>query len=97
MFAELIAWARQNYDVVLVDAPPVLSVSDPILLSRFVDGVVLVAAPHAEGLDALTETVRRLSEAKAPIVGVIMTKLNHYEEGYYANTGYAPMPRLTAQ
>jgi succinoglycan biosynthesis transport protein ExoP len=44
-FSELLAWAETDYDQILVDAPPILAVSDPAIIGRMVDGVVLVIRP----------------------------------------------------
>ncbi|MGV2335435.1 MAG UNVERIFIED_CONTAM: CpsD/CapB family tyrosine-protein kinase [Planctomycetaceae bacterium] len=44
-FAAMLAWAETRYEQIVIDAPPVLAVSDPAIVGRLVDAVILVAAP----------------------------------------------------
>ena len=43
--AELLDEARQAYDVIVIDSPPLLAVADPAIVGAVVDGVILVAQP----------------------------------------------------
>ena len=44
-FSELLAWAENTYDQVLIDSPPALVASDAAIMGRLVNGVVLVVHP----------------------------------------------------
>jgi tyrosine-protein kinase len=59
-------------DVVLVEAPPILAVSDPIALSASVDGLVLVTTLHGLRRDTLTAVERSLASFSAPLLGVVI-------------------------
>ena len=44
----MLAWAETKYDQIVVDAPPVLAVSDPAIVGRLVDAVILVVRPDKD-------------------------------------------------
>lgn len=85
-------WAQQlqDYDYVLVDASPVLPVSDAVLLSTQVDGVIIVvkSGTRVEHVQAVKE---QLQTARANIIGVILNKVKlgrgdyYYYHQYYAH------------
>lgn len=90
-FADLVAKSRGGYDLIVVDTPPLLSVSDPLLIASDVDTVLFaVAADETPGRSVL-EALRRLPE---PVQDRIVTLLNRAAvsprepAGYYA--GYGP-------
>jgi len=59
-FSNLIADACTNFDLVLLDSPPVLRVSDSVMLARRADAVVLVAKSNSTLRSAATEAAKRL-------------------------------------
>jgi capsular exopolysaccharide synthesis family protein len=94
---DAIASLRDQYDFIIVDSPPVIPVTDGVVLSREVDGVVLVVKGH----DTPREMVRRardsLQLANAHILGVVINNVDfgwgdffHYEQyyGYYAQPAH---------
>jgi polysaccharide biosynthesis transport protein len=66
------------FDKVIFDSPPVIAVTDPAVLSSSVDAVLLVARAGGTARDLLAATRRRLSDVRAPLLGVI---LNAPDEG----------------
>ncbi|RTR25495.1 tyrosine-protein kinase domain-containing protein [Deinococcus radiophilus] len=85
---------RQNYDIVLIDTPPILKVADTLALARRVDGLVLVAAvgmPQAQVERVVAET----SRLGIRPLGLI---LNRYRGGGITDPyGYGPSPALTLE
>ncbi|HVO27010.1 MAG TPA: polysaccharide biosynthesis tyrosine autokinase [Candidatus Margulisiibacteriota bacterium] len=67
---------RKRYDFIVVDSPPVLAVTDAVVLARVVDGVVLVVKGH----DAPRELIRRarcqLQQAGARFLGVVVNNVD---------------------
>ena len=59
-------------DVVLVEAPPILAVSDPTALSASVDGLILVTTLHGLRRETLTAVERSLASFSAPLLGVVV-------------------------
>lgn len=76
------------YDMILVDTPPLLPVSDPMLLAPHLDGVLLVIKAGATQKDVVRRAVNILSPKEVNVLGVVMNNINHslpyyYEYGYY--------------
>lgn len=67
--------ARDRYDVVVVDAPGVLTSSDTLELGRLTDGVVLVATVGHSSRGQLVQAVRALGGVQVPVIGVILDGL----------------------
>lgn len=84
---QLLQLLSARYDLVLVDSPPVNLVSDPLVISRLVDGVILVARAGFTESDALAEAAQHLREAGAPVLGVLLNDIDikrdsSYDEAY---------------
>lgn len=89
--ATLIASLRADYDIVLIDAPPLLPVTDGALLAAQADGALLVVRHGKTTVDQVGLAVDRLESVGASPVGVIfnMTPAKG-GEGYGYGYGYAP-------
>ena len=90
--AELLRHAGELYTHVVIDSPPILSVTDGVLLSRQVDAVVLVVR-HAKSSKHIVRRGRDLLiRSGAPLAGIVLNAvdLNAPEYyGYYGYTGYS--------
>lgn len=69
---------RQRYDYVIVDLPPVNLVSDPLVVSKYLDGVILVVRHAYSMRKEVLEAVRRLKFVNAHILGFVY---NCYHKG----------------
>lgn len=76
-----------EYDCVLVDAPPVIAVTDAQILSTFINGVLLVVAAAQADKDAAVKAKELLVNVKANIIGVVLTKAKS-KSGYGYGYGY---------
>ena len=93
---ELIGEAVGAFDVVIVDAPPVLGLADAPILSSICDATLLVIEARSARRSAVQGTIRRLRAANARLVGAVLTKFQpksgadneHYGYGY--GYGYGP-------
>lgn len=65
----------RGYDVVVVDAPPVLAVNDAIVLNRTVDAMVLVVESGKATRRMLAEVKSRFERVKAAPVGIVVNKM----------------------
>jgi capsular exopolysaccharide synthesis family protein len=80
---ETLTLLQEHYDYILIDSPPVMPVSDAVLLSTMVDGVVLVVKGQETPKQLVKETCARLGLARAKILGVVLNGVN-MRNGDYA-------------
>lgn len=72
---ELIDETRREYDIVLFDSPPILSTSDPIILSTKVDAVLLVYRVGSVSRTLLKRSATQLEQVKANLLGVALNDM----------------------
>lgn len=87
-FALLIEELQKMFDVVIVDAPPVLGLADVPLISRTVDGVIYTIEANGVKMRGAQAALERLRVAKANMFGAIVTKYSAHEQAGYGY-GYA--------
>ena len=71
------------FDVILLDSPPALAVTDAAVLSDQVDGVILVVNADSTRRNQLQQGVERLREINANLIGVVLNRLTPKSDGYY--------------
>lgn len=83
---------RQRYDVILVDTPPVLAVTDPVLVSKYADAVFLVGRAGKTRMHEMVESGNRMARGGVSLRGVILNGMTErmsaggqygYGYGYY--------------
>jgi capsular exopolysaccharide synthesis family protein len=79
---ELLRSLAERFDYVIIDAPPMISVSDPIILSTLVDGVILVVKSGQSKGDSVRRAWQDLSAVGARVLGVALNNLNIRKDGY---------------
>jgi capsular exopolysaccharide synthesis family protein len=79
----LLEQAKDEYDVIVFDTPPVLAVTDAQILSNLADGVVLVVSSGKTETDAAKKARELLDSAKAKILGVVLNNKKQEESHYY--------------
>ncbi len=80
--ADLLARLQEQFDVILIDGPPV-QVADALVLSAKVDGILLVMTPGETRVDDARMIVEQLDRAGARLVGVVMTHIPKRYATYY--------------
>lgn len=81
--AQFVKEAKQHYDMVIFDTPPVLAVTDSQVLSAFVDGVLLVVRSKQTEKDAATKAKEKLVQANANVLGVVLNDQEVKDSNYY--------------
>ncbi|WP_411843760.1 CpsD/CapB family tyrosine-protein kinase [Salinicoccus sp. HZC-1] len=83
--AQFFKTVTMQYDMVIVDSPPILAVTDGQLLSKVVDGTILVTNVESNNRDSLTHAKDLLEKANANLIGVVMNnkKLKNSKDSYY--------------
>lgn len=88
--SDLIKNYEAEYDLVIVDCPPVLGLADAIVVSKLVSAVIFVVAAHQTPHDAIGNSIARLRAVGAPLIGTVLNKANSRNYGYdYYNYQYA--------
>jgi succinoglycan biosynthesis transport protein ExoP len=92
---ELLALLKSEADVVLIDSPPVLPVTDGLVLARMVDATILVATANLTTRKEVHRTVELLDQVDAPLVGAVLNAAEPesvYGYGSRYGNSYAPRP-----
>jgi succinoglycan biosynthesis transport protein ExoP len=84
--ADIFAQLRAHFDLVLIDSPPILPVTDAAILSRYADATLMLAAAGQTRQADLHRAAERLDQAGATILGVVLNKVTRQHGPYY---GYA--------
>ncbi|GHJ58680.1 chromosome partitioning protein [Nocardioides sp. OK12] len=97
---DLLDRARERFDTVIIDAPPLLPVTDAALLGVHADGAIVVVAHGKTTKDQLAQAADRLAQVDASLVGVVLNmapaKRRAGGYGYGYGYGYAPEAELPA-
>jgi capsular exopolysaccharide synthesis family protein len=92
---EILESITSDHGTVVIDSPPVLAVTDAVLLSRLVDAVILVVKPGNTNYKSLRQTIVQLRRAGANLMGVVFNEVpvnrarySYYIEGYHSYYPY---------
>ncbi len=77
-----------EYEVLIIDSPPVTSVSDASILSAYADGVIMVVRAGAINRAIIHKGVDQLNQINAPILGFVLNRMNPKEEKHYYSYYY---------
>jgi capsular exopolysaccharide synthesis family protein len=81
----IIAEAAEQFDMVIVDGPPVLGLADAPLLGAVCESTLMVIESGKTRTKAAQEVISRLKAAGSHIVGAVLTKYRHQAAGYGYN------------
>lgn len=87
-FANFLQQVRQDFDYVLLDAPPTELVADPAIIAAQGDGVLLVFDAQNTRKDAVRRSIRSLEAVGAKILGTVMNNVNSKKGRYYQGYTY---------
>ena len=93
----LLSLAREKFDLVMIDGPPVLGLADALILGNLIEGTLLVVEAGSTRVGHAHGAIKRLNHAHTRLLGAILTKFDArtgsygYSQGYYAyEYGAAP-------
>jgi polysaccharide biosynthesis transport protein len=82
--AEILEEATSEYDLVILDAPPLLGFAEPLQMATAVDGVVIVARAGDTSRKALAAVMSTLRRLRADVVGIVLNEVHReLSSGYY--------------
>ena len=85
---------KEQYDLIILDLPPVMAVSDAVVASHLVDGMIVVVRAGRTIRGGLADTMRQLSLAEAHVLGFVFNGAatagsgKYYKKGYYSSDYY---------
>lgn len=79
---EFVDKISELYDIILMDAPPVLAVTDSTLIASLVDGVIIVVKKGVTGIDMARNAKYQLQKAGAGIIGVVLKDVKIRKDDY---------------
>jgi len=75
----------KRFTQIIVDSPPLLLVTDAVVLSAFTDGVIVVVASGTTARGALIRAHRILENAGARVLGIVLNKVDTRFDAYYGS------------
>ena len=88
LFTQLLTKLREQFDVVMIDSPPILGLADAVIIGSSVEGIVLVMESGRNYHGGLRSAVARLRKAGNHIIGAVLTKQNVRDLGYAYSQDY---------
>lgn len=82
-FKVLCDTATETFDYIILDSPPVASVSDPMIISSIADAVVIVVRCGVTTKNSVSKAVKQLRNINANIIGAILNDVDFRKDSYY--------------
>lgn len=94
-FEQLLNWASQNYDLIIIDTPPILAVTDAAIIGRYAGTCLLVARFEKNTVKEIDVSMKRFEQSGVVVKGCILNGVvkkassyyryghNHYGYSYY--------------
>lgn len=86
--ADLIEKLRKEYDYIVIDSPPVLTVTDALVTSNLADGVVYIASYKKTKKDQAKHGLKQLKENGANVIGAVLSNIDVKKTSGYYNYYY---------
>lgn len=82
-FSELMKWANENYDLVIIDTPPILAVTDAAIIGAYAGTTLLVARFEYNTPKEIAASIKRLELSGVAVKGCILNAVVKKASGYY--------------
>jgi capsular exopolysaccharide synthesis family protein len=82
---KILATVSERYDRVIIDSPPLIAITDGVILSSITEGVILIVHAGKTGKELVYRSVKSLQDAGAKILGIVLNNLEFkdYPYSYY--------------
>ncbi|MBI9089261.1 MAG: polysaccharide biosynthesis tyrosine autokinase [Desulfobacterium sp.] len=77
----------QTYDMIIIDSPPLISVSDALILSKYVEGTLIVSSAGSTTYEMLNKGLKLFNENNTNLTGMVINKFDAKKSGYYYGYG----------
>jgi Mrp family chromosome partitioning ATPase len=88
--SDLLEQLTSSYDIVLIDTPALLPVTDAAILARMTDGALMVAAAGLLDRQQLADALSSLQDVGARVLGVVLNRLPHRQADAFSD--YSGLP-----
>ena len=85
---ELLKELKNEFDIILIDSPPIVVVTDALVLANEVDGVIMVLNFGEVTRETAKQAKQLLEKVNANILGVVLNKIDMEKEGHYYPYNY---------
>jgi Mrp family chromosome partitioning ATPase len=85
---QLISSFRENFDLVIIDSPPILPVPDSLILGRWSDGAVLAVRHDTSRFQLIKQARERLASVGIPLLGAVVNGVSDSNTISYGGHGY---------
>lgn len=82
-FKDLLTWASGMYDLIIIDTPPILAVTDAAIIGRYVGTTLLVARFEVNTVKEIAVSTKRFEQSGVPIKGCILNGVIKKASSYY--------------
>lgn len=82
-FKELLKKVQDEYDIVLIDTPPLLAITDAAIIGKYVGTTLLAAYYHLSTVKELQLTLNRLAQNQVDVSGLVLNGVDEKSEDYY--------------
>jgi len=88
--SKIIAMNARAFDHVIIDTAPILGLADSMVLSRQVDGVILVTSAGQTAKESIKSSIKRMTQVRAPVLGMVLNAvdLDSPDYAYYSSYYY---------
>lgn len=87
-FLNILEGYKNKYKYIIIDSPPVLPVSDSLVMSKLVDTTVMAIKAEDTKIKSATEALYRLRKSNAPVSGAVFTQASIKNLSYYGDYYY---------
>ena len=89
-FASLIDELKEKYDRIIIDTPPILVVSDSLIIGALAEGIILLVKAESTTEEKIKKSIKQLTFHRIPIDGVVLNQmsLKHTDKKYTLHQGY---------
>jgi succinoglycan biosynthesis transport protein ExoP len=85
---QLVAYWRTKFDHNVIDTPPLLGLSDAVVVAALADAVIMVVRSSLTGRQALARSRESLMRTNSRVVGLVLNDLNPNSSDHYGYYGY---------
>jgi capsular exopolysaccharide synthesis family protein len=82
-FRSMLAALGKPFDMIVIDSPPILTVTDAAVIANHVDGVVLVTVSGETRLPMAARAIERITSVNGNLMGLVINRLSERSGGYY--------------